>query len=167
MKNMLEEFPLHPALVHFPIALLLTGWLADLAGLIVKKSWLFHTAFLLLVLGTLGAVAAVRSGEAEEDRILETPAIHEVLEEHEESGKLVMWFFLVSTAARAGMVWWGKPRPGMHLIFVLIWAVGLVLVVRTAYYGGEMVFRHGAGVAAVEAATGSRAPVSPQPPGSP
>ncbi len=145
------DLPLHPILVHFPIALLVTGFLIDLAGAILKRPWLTHAGLLLLVIGSIGTVAATRSGEAAEDEIVETPAIHEVLEEHEEGGKRTMWFFLVLTAVRGALTWWGRFTPVMRWIFLVLWAAGLALLLETAYHGGELVYRHGAGVASAPA----------------
>ena len=53
----------HPMLVHFPIALVMIGFLADLASLIIKKELCFpKISFYLLIIGTLGALAAVTTG---------------------------------------------------------------------------------------------------------
>jgi uncharacterized membrane protein len=53
---------LHPKVVHFPIALLLTYILCELIGVIFKKDFFSKTAHLLLLLGVIGAVAAVLTG---------------------------------------------------------------------------------------------------------
>ena len=145
------DIPLHPQLIHFPIALLVTGLFVDLAGRITRRDWLTHAALIFLVVGTLGTVAATQSGKAQEDQILTTPEIHEVLEEHEEGGKRTMWFFLVITTARVGLAWRRKFTPMMSWIFVAVWSVGLVLLFETAHHGGELVYTHGAGVSAVSA----------------
>ena len=160
---MLAELPIHPMIVHFPIVLLITGFFFDLAALLLKKTWLGQAALLLLVLGSLGAVSAVLAGHAEEDRILKTPAIEHTLEEHEEGGELVMWVFLGITAVRGGLTWWGKFTPAMRWLFLAVWAAGLGILVVTAYHGGELVYRHGAGVAAVAAPAGGGSP-SEEPP---
>lgn len=49
---------LHPMLVHFPIALVVFGFLADAVSLFYKKeTCLSKTGFYLLVIGTLAAIA--------------------------------------------------------------------------------------------------------------
>lgn len=159
------DIPLHPVVVHFPVALLVTGFFVDLAGRILRKDWLGHAALLLLVLGALGTVAATQTGDAAEDEILQTPALHEELEEHEEGGKRTMWLFLALAGARAGLTWWRKFTPLAGWIALLVWAGGLVLLFETAHHGGRLVYRHGAGVQAV-AAPGSPE-VSPPAPGRP
>lgn len=53
----------HPMLVHFPIALVTIGFLADLVSLVLKKEvCLTKTSFYLLIIGTLAAIAAVLTG---------------------------------------------------------------------------------------------------------
>ncbi len=61
---MFDTTYLHPMLVHFPIALLIIGFLADLAGLIFKKEFFSKAGFYLLILGTAGVVAAYFTGSA-------------------------------------------------------------------------------------------------------
>lgn len=151
---MLADLPLHPIIVHFPIALLVTGFLVELAGAILRRAWLTNAGLLFLVIGTLGTVAAARSGEAAEHEIVETEAIAPTLEEHEEGGKRTMWYFLALTAVRGTLAWRRRFTPIVRWVFLLLWAAGLFLLAETAYHGGELVYEHGAGVAAVPAPPG-------------
>jgi uncharacterized membrane protein len=150
---MLLGLPLHPIVIHFPIALLLVGVLVQIAGLITKKDWLSRASLLMLILGALGTFFAVRSGHAAEETVIETPAIEATLERHEDLGEWTMWFFLVLAASRVALGWWRKPPPAIHWIFVVAWLGGAGLLVWTAYHGGELVYRHGAGVGTMPAAT--------------
>ena len=43
---MLDLTHLHPMIVHFPIALLIVGFLADVVGLIFKKTFLTKRVFI-------------------------------------------------------------------------------------------------------------------------
>jgi uncharacterized membrane protein len=55
---------LHPMLVHFPIALITVGFLADVVFLFYKKEiCLSKTGFYLMIVGTLAAAAAYLSGQ--------------------------------------------------------------------------------------------------------
>ena len=159
---MLPDLPLHPMLVHFPIVLLTVGFAVDVAGLALKKDWLLRAGLLLLILGTLGAIAARQSGKEEEETIIETPAIEETLDTHEDSGTFTMWFFVGITLVRAALTFWKKFTPAMHWAFTILWAIGIALVIRTAYYGGTLVYNHGAGVAAGTAAGGSPGARAPE-----
>ncbi len=55
-------------LIHFPIALLLVGFLAELLALVVHKPFFKQAALAMLLIGSLGAIAALVSG----DRLLPT-----------------------------------------------------------------------------------------------
>lgn len=150
---MFIELPWHPIAVHFPIALLLLGVLVDLAGVITKKEWLGRAALLMLIVGALGTFVAVRTGHAAEEAVIETPAIEETLDAHEDSGEWTMWFFVAIAAVRAGLTWWRKITPAMQWIFIAAWLAGAAMLLRTAYFGGELVYRHGAGVGTMSGAT--------------
>jgi len=142
------DIPIHPLLVHFPIALLVTGFFVDLAGRALKIDWLGKAALLMLIAGALFTIVATRTGSAEEDRILQTPAIHETLEEHEDGGKMTMWVFLGLAAARSVLTWRKKFGPAAGWVFLILWAAGLALLVETAHHGGQLVYLHGAGASA-------------------
>jgi uncharacterized membrane protein len=54
---------LHPILVHFPIALITVGFIAEVASLFFRREkCLSKTGFYLMVLGSLTAIAAWSSG---------------------------------------------------------------------------------------------------------
>lgn len=59
---MLTAPHLHAMVIHFPIALLMTGVLSEIIGLFSKKLFFKHAAFYLLILGALGAIVAYVSG---------------------------------------------------------------------------------------------------------
>lgn len=68
---------IHPMLVHFPIALLLTGVILKLVGVLGKKRRFYPTIDMLsrciLTFGALFAWMAIIAGEVAED-IVETSA---------------------------------------------------------------------------------------------
>lgn len=61
-KGLIPKNGYHPAIVHFPIALLIAGLLLDLAGLIRKDTRLLFAGWYNLVLGALTSLAALASG---------------------------------------------------------------------------------------------------------
>ena len=54
--------PIHPLVVHFPIALLFTSVFFDLLGIITEKKNFRQTAFWLLILGLIGGIVAAIFG---------------------------------------------------------------------------------------------------------
>jgi len=137
---------LHPMIVHFPIALLFIGFLADAAGIIFKKEFFTKAGFYLLILGTLGVVAAYLSGDLAGDGVTETGALGQALENHEHAAELSLWLMTGVAVIRISLVLL-KKYTGVYkwIAFVLLLA-GVASITRTGYYGGELVYKHAAGV---------------------
>jgi len=128
---------LHPALVHFPIALLLVAVLAELVRR--RADGPSETAFFCLALGTLGALAAVLTGLlfAAHD----PPGAHALLERHRWSG--------IGTAAAACATLvsaWRWRRTGAATLAAPT-RLGLVLTAAlvglSGHLGGSMVYGEG------------------------
>ncbi len=77
---------LHPALVHFPIALAVTALLVDGISKVLRKlGWLGPAAALLYVLAACGGIATYLSGRQAADSVGQlTAAAETVLAEHAE-----------------------------------------------------------------------------------
>jgi len=156
--------PLHPAIVHMPLALAALLPLAAAAALFFGRKergacpcW---TAVLVLA-GLLSASAwvATETGE-DQGEIVESVVAEHVIEEHEEAGE---WVFRASLAvlavAAVGLL---RSRAGE----IARWAalagslVLLGLAVRAGHSGGELVYVHGAArvYTAKSAVSGSVAP---------
>ncbi len=135
------EGPLHPKLVHFPIALLITALLLDILSRMFKRESWYHAAITLFVVAAFSSLAALFSGLWEEDRLhLE----HPLLEKHELAA------FCTVAITWLGMLMLFLTRKHLLLrrtmiTFVLLIAV--IAVVVTAHWGGEMVYEYGVGVA--------------------
>ena len=143
---MFDTSHLHPMIVHFPIALLIVGFLAEVVGLVLKKEFFTKAAFYLLILGTLGVVAAFISGDIAGDGVSETGQLKNALETHEHAAQLTLWLMIGAAVVRIALVWLKKfDRALKHAAFVLF-LVGVLSVARTGYYGGELVYKHAAGV---------------------
>jgi len=130
---------LHPLSVHFPIALIMVGFLFDLLYLIFKKEHCLSKAGLyLMVLGTLGAVAAFFTGEYFSKNLL-GPA-GEMKETHELFAKTTMYLMLGASAIRIYMVMAKKDQSWIKWLVFLLYAVGAGLVSYTGYLGGSLVY---------------------------
>ena len=94
---------LHPMIVHFPIALLIVGFLFETIGLFVQKEFFSKTGFYLLILGTIGVITAYFTGQSAGDGITEVGTLKQALETHE--GAAVA--FIVADGRSS----FGKNRP--------------------------------------------------------
>lgn len=143
---MFETSHLHPMIVHFPIALLMVGFLFDAISLFSKKE-IFSTAGLyLLILGTLGVVAAYFSGTFAGGGITETGSLKQALETHEGAAELALWLMVVTAVVRMALVAMKRYQGGYKYAAVILFFIGVLAIARTGYYGGDLVYRHAAGV---------------------
>lgn len=159
--------PLHPAIVHFPIVLVIALPLVTIGVL-----WRMHdgaplrTWGLVVVLAVLlwgFAWAASWSGHREHERVEEILASDEPVEEHEEAGENVV----LITGIVAGLAVLGfLPRVAgrsARWLTLLGAVVALAAGVRTSYLGGELVYRHGAAAAYADSTAVSVAPAEAEP----
>ena len=142
-------YHLHPAAVHFPIALLALG--AAAAGLRLRKNapeWLLKAESWLLWLGTLSVWAALGLGLLAEKTAPHVPLAWEVLAEHEELAWWTCAVFSALSGLRLFAVRTGRDEGKARAAQVLFWMIGLGLLFATAMHGGELVFGFGVGVRA-------------------
>lgn len=138
--------PIHPMVVHFPIALLSASVLFDLLGG-KWRSQDFHAASLYsLVLGMAGAVIALASGAMAEEAVEHSGIPVRALEIHEALAFASTAMFAGLLGLRVGqwLGWMQARRP----VTVGLGAAAAVLLFVASYYGGDLVYGYGAGVAA-------------------
>ncbi len=133
----------HPLLVHFPIAFLCGATLFYFIAWALGRDSLAWTAMWMLVLGVLGAAAAVATGLYGAEGVMISPSVREhLLEPHED--------LMLSTSGIALVlcIWAVIARPmplrGRYL-FLLALAVMAAMLAKGADYGGRMVFDYNAG----------------------
>ncbi len=143
---MLDTSHLHPMIVHFPIALILVGFLFELASLFIKKELFSTVAFYLLILGTLGIAAAYLSGDLAGEGISETGALKTALETHEHAAGLALWIIISASVIRIAYILLKDKIKFLRWVSFVLFAVGVFAVARTGYYGGQLVYKHAAGV---------------------
>lgn len=137
--------PIHPMLVHFPIALLSASVFFDLLGQRWRRDECRIASFSTLVLGLAGAVVSVASGALAEEAVEHRSGIPEqVLELHETLGFSTFWIFAGLLGLRAATwVGWITERP---LVSVGLGLAGVAVLFVASYYGGSLVYDYGAGV---------------------
>jgi uncharacterized membrane protein len=135
---------IHPALVHFPIALLTLSFLCEAAAFVLKRGELSAVGWWTQLAGTIGLAAAAVSGILAGGSVNIPPAAKPYLETHQEiafaaaTAFAVLLFWRISSGTR-------RP-PGRDALFLLLFAAGAIALWAGAWYGGEMVYRFGAGV---------------------
>ena len=146
----LSPDPLHPAVVHFPIALLLVGAAVAAVSVFLRRWHMPLLAAIMLTLGALGAVVATITGEKEEEKVEHAvPSAEPVLEEHAEWGERARNAGIAAAVlAVIAVTVAGKPIGGRPFsVLTACAALGAGYCVGQAgHFGGELVYRHGAGV---------------------
>ncbi len=142
--------PLHPAVVHFPIALTFVALLFEAIARFRRWRSLEPAAALLVVLAALAAVATVLTGSLAADAAVVPRAAAGILDHHEELGETAMWVLVVLAAIRLLMVrmrWYGGWAAWL---FLVAFAVAVGMVGWNGHLGGELVFDHGVGTVPVQ-----------------
>jgi uncharacterized membrane protein len=142
---MISATHLHAMIIHFPIALLMVGFLSEIIALFVKKDFFKHAAFYLLLLGALGAIAAYLTGGFAGEGIEEGP-LKEPMELHQQAATVTLWLAIVAGLFRAVMFYFKYNRVWVKWVGILLFTALVGAVSRTGYLGGQLVYNHGAGV---------------------
>jgi uncharacterized membrane protein len=163
----MEALPLHPKLVHLPIALsvlmpLLTSGilLAWWRGFLPKRSWLLVVAAQVLLVGS--AFLAMRTGEADAERAEASGVPEAAIEAHEEAaetflqvGGVLLVVVVLPLFIRNQKVSYSLAGAGV------LGSLGLLaLCFEVGEHGGELVYRYGAGKVSAAAAPSGGAPAA-------
>lgn len=130
---------LHPAVVHFPIALLLAGWAAGILGR--RHEAAAQAASWLLWAGTLSAWAAMALGLLAAKTAPHVPPAWQTLALHQ---TLAFWTVGLFTALS---LWRWRLGRRAEVLFLAAWLAACGVLLATGYEGGELVFTHAMGVA--------------------
>lgn len=140
----------HPLVVHFPIALLLTAPLLVLLGLAwpAQRRGIHAAALAQLGLGVLAAGAALVTGNAATGFAQRTHELRDTLAAHEHYAQFTAGAFTILTALFA-CLWWMSGRLGKGTLnaLLVLWLalslVGMASLAQTGHLGGRMVHELG------------------------
>lgn len=144
---MLPE-PLHPIVVHFPMALAVLlpisaaiAWWAIRRGSAARRAWIVPTALALALTGS--AWVAVQTGEREEDRV-EAFVGEAPIEEHEEAAERFLLFAGLTTLVAGVGLFSGVVGRAARLVASAGTLVVLAAGIQVGAAGGDLVYEHGA-----------------------
>lgn len=143
---MIDLTHLHPMIVHFPIALLIVGFITDLVSLFLKQDFWEKAGLYLLILGALGTIAALLSGEQAGSGIAEQGLLKQAIEQHEGAADLAVWLISATAIIRIALILWKKYTGAFKIAALILFFISVGAIARTGYYGGKLVYEHAAGV---------------------
>jgi uncharacterized membrane protein len=130
---------MHPALVHFPIALLPLAVGADAIGSLTGIQSAFSFGQKAVCVAAVGAAAAAVTGLiAGEEVNVEGPS-QDALMTHRNMN-------FIATVAAIGMALWRVKHRKPNAAYLGIGAAGVGILAYTAYLGGKLVYQVGVGV---------------------
>jgi uncharacterized membrane protein len=141
--------PIHPALVHLPIAFVLLSVGADFGARLTKSETRrarFRTiGFWSLLAGLIGGALAIAAGYLDLDRAALAPETHQFVELHMTIG----WVLGIGLAILSAWRWliWHRGQMTINTAYLVAAFLILGITLFQGWYGGEMVYSYGAGVA--------------------
>ncbi len=145
---------IHPAMVMFPVALLLVTPVLLLVSLFVRGAWRTWAgaALVTMALGALAAWFAVASGHAAGQLVDKTRTLELAILRHEALGLAVRNVFSVLTVLFAALLllpmWLRRPLPDWlrittHAVFLALFVAATGFVAHAADAGGRLVHERG------------------------
>jgi len=143
--------PLHPAVVHFPIVLILLGTVIAVVAMFASRGVTTRISAIVWALAAAGAIAATWSGEEDEDAAENAgPAAKQLFEEHEQWGErarnAAILAALAAGAAAATVNRLPRFSGGAAVLTAVVSLAASWCVMEAGHYGGKLVYQHGVGV---------------------
>jgi uncharacterized membrane protein len=135
---------IHPIFVHFPIALLSLSLVFEVLFLLRTEIEFSRVGWWLHMTGTLGLLLSVATGLRALSEVRLTLGAADIIEYHQQIALLVTGLFTGLLLWRIGLRT-TLPQNG-RAMYLAAYSAGLILMWLGAWYGGELVYRHGVGV---------------------
>ena len=153
----MQRKPVHPILVHFPIALLVTSFIADAAYWVTGFATLRYVGFWMLVAASVTGALTVAAGMFDMGRASLEGSVHERVHRH-------MWIGICLYALICALTLWRWSLFASDLRVTVLYLDFALLAVALAAFqgwlGGELVYTHGVFVAKQEPSASNSAEAS-------
>lgn len=129
---------LHPLLVHFPMALLVSGTLFQLLGKLQREEALVDAGEFNVRFGLWAALPVIAVGVLGVLSLETKPEFESFLISH-----MLFAFLTVSLFGVLLVLHQFKERLWVNILYHLFLMLGLMSILTTGFYGGELVHRFG------------------------
>lgn len=133
--------PVHPILVHFPIALLVTSFVADATFFFTSLETLRHAGWWMLAAAAAAGVLTVLAGMFDMRRAPLPEDVHEQVHRH-------MWVGIALFVVICGLAAWrwtffDDPAKPLTTLYLDVAFLAVALAAFQGWLGGELVYTHG------------------------
>lgn len=137
---------LHPLLVHFPMALLVSGTLFELFGKLQHEEAIIDAGRFNIRFGLWATLPVITVGALGVRSVEVTPKFESFLVSHILFAFLTVVLFAVLLVLNRF-----KAKRWVNIFYYLFLVLGLVSIMATGFYGGELVHRFGLPAGKIEA----------------
>ena len=137
--------PLHPILVHFPIALLIVGAIAQIIAL-WKKEFFDQAALYLLGSGFLTGLFSYWTGDDAEHFAFDHwgRGVESLVHTHENYALVTLFLFGIALAIKLVIQFMRRTFKWAQLLIIILCLSGSITLAITGHYGGKIVYQdHG------------------------
>lgn len=135
------KHPLHPLIVHFPIACWSLSTICDLAGLVLTTN-LAQAVGMLMLIGCISAIIAMALGLYDARKIYNNARTAHIADKHMYAAATAWCFYSLSLYSR----WDGHVFNNPNISAIITSVIGLVILFVTGWYGATLVYQYGVGV---------------------
>jgi uncharacterized membrane protein len=93
----------------------------------------------------LGTVVSYLAGNAAGEG-MEEGTLNKAMELHEQAATISLWLTIITALVYAGIYFLKFNKRWLKIIAVLLFTGVIASIARTGYLGGQLVYKHGAGV---------------------
>lgn len=138
---MISTTHFHPMLVHFPIAFVILGFIAEIVSLFLKKEiCLTRLSLYLLLIGTLSALVALMAG------VFFTTDMEGKAGQIQGTHELFAWITLITllgaSLLRILLEFKKGENSGLKWSALILYGIGAIAVMITGFYGGTLVYEY-------------------------
>lgn len=131
----------HPMLSHFPIVLIILGFVIELIVFFSKKeTCLSKIGFYILLLGAISAFFAWLTGEFFTEEL--TGAINEVREMHEHFVWVSLGLLAATCIVKYFILFRKIESKNLKWVAFVLYALTVISFCITGYYGGTLVYNY-------------------------